>query len=105
MFNAYPNENARQFNNIDKWDRKSARLKREFLLTPEDTEFFEIESPRESRESEPKEIIDFPKQQKQPSSVWDILGVMATIRKSFFSDFFSPAIGKLEIKYILIFCK
>lgn len=100
MFNVYPNENAKQFNNIDKWDRRGARLKRDLLLTPEDTEFFEIDSPRESREIEqPKEIMDFPKEQKEPGSVWDVLGIMATIRKSFFSDFFSPAIGKYAVGF------
>lgn len=76
-----------------KWHRKSSKLKRASLLAPSEIEVFNITSNAKPKREEHREIPDVPLLKDDPQSVWDALGIMKTIRQSFFDNFFSPIFG------------
>lgn len=88
IYNAFPNYNKLRFNDINRWSDRATRIKREKWLTPEKTEVFSIDSKDNPRQAEAKEIMDFPRAE-QPKNVWDLLGLMSMMKKSFFDSVFT----------------
>lgn len=89
----------------DKWSRKNAKIKRGAWLAPGSVEVFNITSGIKEKREENREITDIPLMKEKPKSVWDTLGLMKTIRQSFFNNFFSPIFGSSETICNLVSCK
>lgn len=99
MYNVFPNENSLKFNNIDKWPKKNSRFKREQLLSPQEVEVFKITSLKHPQKvDENREVV----KKREASTDWDLLGLMSSIRKSFFDNFFESNDGKHLILYLLV---
>lgn len=100
IFNTYLRQPVLQFNNIHKYHRNKFknlanvhRVKRKLIIEPENTEIINIQA---MMNEEPNEILDVPalKRAERPESIWDVLGIMSAIRRSFFANFLNPILGK-----------
>lgn len=82
----------------NKWSQKNSKPKRDAaLLAPGSVEVFNITSGIKEKREGNRAITDIPLMKEKPKSVWDTLGLMKTIRQSFFNNFFSPIFGNQTI--------
>lgn len=75
----------------NRWSMKNVKMKRGTV------EMFNISSGIIEKREENREIADIPVLQEKPKTVWDSLGLMKTIKQSFFDDFFSPVFGTVNV--------
>lgn len=91
-----PNEPFHAHNKFDpsKWSIKKPKSKRDLLNPSGAVEVFNITSGIKEKREQNREIVDIPLLQEKPKTVWDAIGLMKTIRQSFFDNFFTPIFGR-----------
>lgn len=75
------------------WLRKNQKSKLDSLFTPGTVDVFNITSGIKEKREQDREIVDVPIMKEKPKTAWDTLGLMKTIRQSFFDSFFNPIFG------------
>lgn len=90
-----PNQESEPFQSEGQYDPNrwpSVKTKRD-PLSQETVEVFNITSGLKEKRQENREIVDIPLPNEKPKTMWDMLGLMKTIRQSFFDNFFTPVFG------------
>lgn len=88
----YKNPHYKKFD-PNRWSIHTSKTKR-----GADVEVFNITSGVKEKREENREIADVPLLQEKPKTVWDAMGLMKTIRQSFFDNFFSPVFGSVLLR-------